>query len=73
MTIDYKAFIFDYNAFVKELADILENALVTNENHILIAFIEDNLPYLKDPDEGEPLDSSWKEMIEIGDISEYGV
>ena len=69
---DYKAFIFDYNAFVEELADILENALVTNENHKLIAFIEKNLSYLKDPDEGEPLDYSWKEMIEIGDISEYG-
>jgi hypothetical protein len=69
---EHQAFIFDYNAFVNELAGILKNAIATNENHELIAFIEKNLPNLKDPYEGEPLDSYWKEMIEIGDISEYG-
>ncbi len=72
MTIEHKAFIFDYNAFVNELAEILENAIANNESHPLIAFIENNLSYLKHPDEGEPLNSSWKKMIEIGDVNEYG-
>ena len=72
MTLDHKAFIFDYDAFIKELADILENALVKNKIHELIAFIENNLSYLKHPDEGEYLDYSWKEIIETEDTSEYG-
>ena len=72
MTIEHKAFIFDYNAFVKELAEILENAITHNESHQFIAFIENNLSYLKHPDEGEPLNYSWKQTIEIGDVNEYG-
>jgi len=72
MTMEHKAFIFDYDAFVKELADILENAILKNESHQLIAFIENNLPYLKHPDEGKSLDYSWKEFIETGDVNEYG-
>ncbi|MBV6621412.1 MAG: hypothetical protein KI793_00395 [Rivularia sp. (in: Bacteria)] len=72
MTMEHKAFIFDYDTFVKELADILIDAIETNENHQLIAFIENNLPYLKNSEEGESLDTSWKELIEVGDASEYG-
>ncbi|WP_292709480.1 hypothetical protein [Nostoc sp. NMS2] len=69
---EHKAFVFDYDAFIQELADILENALVINQRNELITFIENNFSYLKNPDEGEPLDYLWKEMIEIEDISQYG-
>ncbi len=72
MTMEHKAFIFDYDAFVKELAEILENAIAKNESNQLIAFIENNLLYLKHPDEGKYLDSSWKEFLEVGDVNEYG-
>ena len=72
MTIEHKAFIFDYDTFAKELAEILENAIANDECHQLIAFIENNLPYLKHPDEGEPLNYCWKKVIEIGDVNEYG-
>ncbi|MEH1896798.1 MAG: hypothetical protein V7K94_16170 [Nostoc sp.] len=72
MSMRHKAFIFDYDAFIQELADILENALAINQGNELITFIENNLSSLKDPDEGEALDSSWKEIIEIEDISQYG-
>ncbi|MEM7713866.1 MAG: hypothetical protein AAF349_09875 [Cyanobacteria bacterium P01_A01_bin.68] len=71
MTMEHKAFIFDYNTFIKELADILDNALVKNKIHELIAFIEKNLSDLKHPDEGETLNYSWKKIIEIGDVDEY--
>lgn len=72
MSLDHKAFIFDSDYFVDELANILENAILTNHDYELIIFIENNLPYLKHPDEGDNLNSAWKEEIEIGDISEYG-
>ncbi|BAY82811.1 hypothetical protein NIES267_22950 [Calothrix parasitica NIES-267] len=71
MTIEHKAFIFNYDAFIKELADILENALAKNESCELLIFIENNLSYLKHPDEGRTLDFSWKEIIETGDVDEY--
>lgn len=72
MSIEHKAFIFDYNAFVDELADILKDALINNENEKLINFIEDNLLNLKHPDEGDPLDCDWQKTIEIEDASQYG-
>ncbi|WP_445627159.1 hypothetical protein [Nostoc sp. DSM 114167] len=69
---EHKAFVFDYDAFIQELAEILENALVINQRNELITFIENNFSYLKNPDEGEPLDYSWKEMLDTEDISQYG-
>ena len=54
MSMRHKAFIFDYDAFIQELADILENALAINQGNEFITFIENNLSSLKDPDEGEP-------------------
>lgn len=71
MSMEHKAFVFDYDTFLQELADILVNALVINQSNDLITFIENNFSYLKYPDEGEPLDSFWKETIETNDISQY--
>lgn len=67
----HKAFVFDYDAFIKELADILKNALATKKSYELIIFIENNLSHLKHPDEGRTLDFYWNEIIEIGDVDEY--
>lgn len=80
MSMEHKAFIFDYDSFIKELAGILEDALLNSEPRNLITFIENNLQNLKHPDEGEPLDSSWREILETElitqnittDISHYG-
>ncbi|WP_335152798.1 hypothetical protein [Nostoc sp.] len=72
MSMEHKAFVFDYDTFLQELADILVNALVINQSKDLITFIENNFSYLKYPDEGEPLDSFWKETIDTNDISQYG-
>ncbi|MEH1794600.1 hypothetical protein [Nostoc sp.] len=72
MTIEHKAFVFDCDGFNNELSDVLKNAILTHKSDNLIAFIERNLSCLKDPYEGETLDFSWKELIEAGDINEYG-
>lgn len=72
MTMNHQAFVFDYNAFIKELSNVLENALRTNESHELIEFIEKNISSLKDPIEGDTLDLHWRKTIDTEDISQYG-
>lgn len=70
---DRKAFIFDYLAFIEQLSSLLEEALLTNKTEGLISFIEDNIVSLKDPYEGEPLDSSWEDLMEdLKDVHNYG-
>lgn len=72
MPMEHKAFVFDYDAFVDELGNILENALLTNNNERLVNFIEQNLNFLKDPYEGEALSTSWETMVEPKDPHQYG-
>ncbi|NES98279.1 MAG: hypothetical protein F6K32_24455 [Desertifilum sp. SIO1I2] len=69
---NHQAFVFDHNAFIKELSNILEKALRTNESHELIDFIDKNILSLKDPIEGEALDFDWRKIIHTADISQYG-
>ena len=69
---DHKAFIFDFASFDDELRAILERALETQSVEELSRFIDANLESLTDPYEGERLDESWKEMIEVADPHQYG-
>jgi hypothetical protein len=43
---EHKAFVFEWSAFVRELADILEKAIFCQQSHELIVFINNNLQYL---------------------------
>jgi hypothetical protein len=72
MSMEHKAFIFDYEAFMSELKDILEIALYRNEVEGLECFINSNIHYLTDPYEGEPLSDNWHETIESRDPHQYG-
>lgn len=72
MSMEHKAFVFDYDAFVDELGNILENALLTNNNEKLVSFIKQNINSLKDPYEGEPLNTSWEAIVEPKDPNQYG-
>jgi hypothetical protein len=72
MAMEHRAFIFDFESFTEELSRILETALETGEVDALIDFIQVNLDSLKDPYEGEPLDSSWQTMMEYKDAHQYG-
>lgn len=69
---EHRAYIFDYDGFESELKPILEHALNSGESEDLIAFIEDNLDELKDPDMGAPLDADWQAMLGQGTVHEYG-
>jgi hypothetical protein len=72
MSMEHKAFIFDYEAFESELKEILEAALDLNNIEGLENFIKLNMNYLTDPYEGEQLSENWNEMLEYRDPHEYG-
>jgi len=71
MSMDHKAYVFDYDAFQKELAPVLEVALRANETKSILAFIESNFDDLKDPYEGEPLSEDWEDSLGNRDLQEF--
>lgn len=72
MTMEHKAFLFDYEEFMRQLNETLINSLLHDDREALIDFIEQNIEDIKDPNEGLPLDRSWRDTIEDGDVDEYG-
>lgn len=72
MSMEHKAFVFDYDAFTNEVSNTLEAALITNNTEYLASFIERNLDSLKDPYEGELLDNNWQSLLEIDDPHQCG-
>jgi hypothetical protein len=70
--LEYKAFLFDYASFDRELRPFLENALATNDSQRLVEFINENLDSLTDPYEGEPLGSDWRSKLEYEDPHQFG-
>jgi len=72
MSMEHKAFVLDYEAFKSQLGSLLESALMTGINDKLAQFIGTNITWLKDPYEGEPLDESWEDIIEVKDTHSYG-
>jgi hypothetical protein len=72
MTMEHKAFVFDFRSFEKELRPILERALSSNDSSDLLRFIDANRASLKDPYEGEPLEEGWREMAEGQDAHQLG-
>lgn len=72
MSMQHRAYVFDYAAFDTSLRPILERALVCGVAGPLIMYIDDNLERLKDPYEGAQLDGSWLSQVEPTDIQELG-
>ena len=72
MSMEHKAFVFEYEAFELEVKEILETALVLNDVEGLEKFIILNIDYLTDPYEGDLLPENWVEMLEYNDPHEYG-
>ena len=72
MSMEHKAFVFDHDAFDRELRPTLERALSSHDISGLVAFINANSGQLFDPYEGEPLGEGWEVMIETPDAHQYG-
>lgn len=69
---EHKAYEFDWDKFNNELRPILEQSLSSDENTSLYSFIYENLEYLTDPYEGEPLEEDWEGQLETKTIQELG-
>ncbi|NTV79269.1 MAG: hypothetical protein HGA25_09110, partial [Clostridiales bacterium] len=50
---EHKAFLFDYDAFERELAPILTKALDNENPAPILSFIEQNIDVLTDPYNGD--------------------
>lgn len=64
MSLEHKAFVFDFYGFRGELKPILESSLLSGDISSLYEFIIANKDILVDPYQGETLDESWEDMIE---------
>jgi hypothetical protein len=72
MSMEHKAFVFDYNAFAGEVRPLLETSLQTGDVQALRHFINMNLKLLKDPYDGAPLPPDWEAALVAHDTDEYG-
>jgi hypothetical protein len=72
MSMEHKAFIFDFDTFSKELKPIIEAGLQSGDVDQIREFILSNKSSLCDPYEGESLEDDWEDLIEDKDIHQYG-
>jgi len=72
VTMEHKAFAFDYAGFQRELLPLLAKALANDSSQALIAFIKAEPASFRDPYEGEPLEDNWESLMETNDIHQYG-
>jgi hypothetical protein len=70
MSMSHKAFIFDWDAFQRELAPLLEASLGDGDSTRLIEFGERYRHSLCDPYEGDPLGGEWAGRLGVGDVHE---
>src|SRR5690349_15161787 len=72
MSMEHKAFVFDWESFLQELSELLFSALVSDDTTRLKAWINSNVADLKDPYEGEPLTKDWEDTLDVKDAHQYG-
>jgi hypothetical protein len=72
MSMEHKAFAFDWPRFARGLRPILVRALAADDPAPLEAYIDRHRGQLTDPYLGEPLDPDWRDRLENGDVQELG-
>ena len=72
MSMEHKAFVFDYERFATDLCPLLEKSLRRGAIDELRAFIERHHDKLVDPYEGQPLGGDWEGSIPSPDPHQYG-
>jgi len=71
--IEHRAYSFDHDGFVAELAPVLQRALETNDAAPVLAFIRSDTARLRSPFGGGPLGSRWEDDLINRDAQEYGL
>jgi hypothetical protein len=72
MSMEHKAYAFDWLRFEPDLRPLLVAALTGNEPGEVEAYIDRHVAELKDPYEGEALPVDWRDMLSNHDVHEYG-
>ena len=72
MSMDHKAYIFDFEGFAAGLRPLLEKSLESNDVAPLVAFVDAQIEHVTLPWEATPLSRAWKEDLEQGDVQEVG-
>jgi len=72
MSMDHKAYAFDYDRFQTELRPVLEAALVSSDAAQLREFVVRNIASLRSPLTEQPLEAGWEDGLETGDVQEIG-
>jgi hypothetical protein len=67
----HKAFVFDHARFERELRERLLTALTRDDPRPLEAFITAHREALRDPYEGNPLGSNWRDEFRPADVQAY--
>lgn len=70
MSMQHRAFEFNWNAFRLEILDTLQDLESEGVVKRLSEFIDNNIESLTDPYEGEPLDKDWRDLLETGEVIE---
>jgi hypothetical protein len=70
MSMQHRAYAFDWSAFVAELLPTLVRALAADDGRPLADFNDANRSELSDPYEGDPLPEDWRALLESGDTQE---
>ncbi len=71
MSMNHKAFAFDWNAFQRHLAPLLHEALESGSVAELVRFIESHRQSITDPYEGDPLPEDWTAVMENRDVQDH--
>ena len=72
MSMDHKAYAFNWTRFDLDLHPLLVDALAANDTTELEAFTDQHRQELTDPYEGAPLPEDWRAMLENRDVHEFG-
>jgi hypothetical protein len=68
MSMQHKAFVFDYHAFQGQLSVVLREALGAGRVSALAEFIKRNIGALRDPNTGERLGVDWESAVVPKDV-----
>jgi hypothetical protein len=72
VSMEHKAYVFDYTGFQERVAPVMYEALDSGDVDELIRFVEENRAHLTDPYEGAPLGDDWLNFVETRDAHQVG-
>jgi hypothetical protein len=71
LSMGYELYIFDFDAFNRELSDLMVRALEADELDELTEFISVNLSRLTNPINGTALDEHWRKTLKPRTVHDY--